>query len=323
LWFKGNPTGLKGSFELTYGIDGYVSYGPFDVTMNAAGEDIWNQGPPGGPYHDEFHYAYKELKPSAGYPLAYGSIEARVDDVNNTHASAKAGVMMRETLHVDSNHVMVVVTPSSGVSLQYRDVKRGISTSVTQGGITAPHWVKLERDDMGNFIASHANDTEHSIGTWRYINDDPDASTVQTADMDPLKIYAGLCLTSHNAAQLCKAEFSGVEFIANAMAGCYFVKRWDSRDIGIISNDPELMYLALEDTSNRVGVVYYDSNGTPDPNAVLKETWTEWNIDLANPNFASVDMSLVDMVYIGFGNRAAPTPGGPVDAGQLERGRRG
>jgi len=314
LWFKGNPTGLKGSFEFT-GIDKDLSpLGLFDATIIAAGTDIEAVGPAGGPYHDEFHYAYKKLEPSVGY-WAYGSIEVRVDDINNldptttTNGWAKAGVMMRETWHVDSNFVMVVVTPGQGVSLQYRDQKRGTVTNVTQGGITPPHWVKLSRDIYGFYYAEHANDIDGYPDTWHYINDDELTSKVETVDMGDA-VYTGLCLTSHNAAQLCKAEFSKIQFTADEPQGSWFTGFWDSRDIGIISNDPELMYLALEDTSANVGVVYYDTNGTPDPNAVLIETWTPWNIDLNDPNFDVVDKSNVNKLYIGFGNRDTPTPGG-------------
>jgi len=307
LWFKGNPTGLKGSFEFT-GIDADLSpLGLFDATLIAAGTDIEAVGPAGGPYHDEFHYAYKKLEPSVGYQI-YGSIEVRVDDVNNTNTWAKAGVMMRETLHVDSNFVMVVVTPGQGVSLQYRDQKRGTVTNVTQGGITAPHWVKLSRDIYGFYYAEHANDVGGYPDTWHYINDDELTSKVETVDMGDA-VYTGLCLTSHNAAQLCKAEFSSIKFTADEGNGSWFTGFWNSRDIGIISNDPELMYLALEDTSANVGVVYYDTNGTPDPNAVLIETWTPWNIDLNDPNFDVVDKSNVNKLYIGFGNRDYPEMG--------------
>jgi hypothetical protein len=68
----------------------------------------------------------------------------------------------------------------------------------------------------------------------------------------------------------------------------------------------EQMYLALEDTSNNVGVVVHE-----DPTAVQISGWQQWNIDLADASFSSVDMSNIDKVYIGFGDRDNhPQPGG-------------
>jgi hypothetical protein len=104
LWFRGHPA-RDGSFSYTGS-----GLGPYTATIESDGTDIWDVGP--NPYHDEFHYAYLSLLGSGGYPGA-ANIIARVDSVENTNVWAKAGVMMRESLAVDSNHAMVVVTPSS------------------------------------------------------------------------------------------------------------------------------------------------------------------------------------------------------------------
>jgi hypothetical protein len=113
LWFRGHPT-RDGSFSYTGS-----GLGPYTATIISDGTDIWNVGP--NPYHDEFHYAYLSLLGSGGY-VGAANIIARIDSVEDTDPWAKAGVMMRESLAVDSNHAMVVVTPGSGVSFQYRDV---------------------------------------------------------------------------------------------------------------------------------------------------------------------------------------------------------
>jgi hypothetical protein len=212
--------------------------------------------------------------------------------------------MMRETPFPDSNFAMVVVTPGSGVSFQYRNTKRGAVTNQTIGGITAPHWVRLTRASTGGlFTAEHANDVNGLPDIWSGVT----ATNVISIDMNPgtdNECLVGLCLTSHDAAVVGTATFE--EVVITPLASHSMASGpWRSEDVGIISNDPEPLYVALEDVNNDVGVKYYD-----DPNAALIETWTEWNIDLADANFSSVDMTQVVNVYIGLGNRDTPISGG-------------
>jgi len=290
LWFKGNPM-RTGSFQVDV-----PSVGKYTIISN--GTDIWDVGPAGGPYHDEFHYAYNDLLKGTNW-AGLGTITVRVDSVENTNTWAKAGVMMRASPLPDANHAMVVVTPGQGVAFQYRNVKRGASTTVTQGGITPPHWVRLRRDPgWGTFVAEHANDVQQAADNWQLIGPE----TGQDVGMDP-NIIVGLCLTSHNANAMCTAVFSNFSIVPDS--GCNVGPGWRNRDIGIISNDPEPMYLALQDTGLNVGIVEHH-----DPNAALIDIWTEWNIDLADGNFASLDMHNIDKVYIGLGDRNTPTTGG-------------
>jgi hypothetical protein len=66
------------------------------------------------------------------------------------------------------------------------------------------------------------------------------------------------------------------------------------------------LYLALQDTGFNVGIKYHE-----DPNAaLLSDKWYEWNIDLADANFAALDMHNIDKVYIGFGDRVYKPGGG-------------
>ena len=61
--------------------------------------------------------------------------------------------------------------------------------------------------------------------------------------------------------------------------------------------------MALEDSAGTVGVAVHS-----DPNAVLATQWTEWNIPLGD--FAGVNPAGVKTMYVGLGDRNAPTPGG-------------
>jgi hypothetical protein len=104
-------------------------------------------------------------------------------------------------------------------------------------------------------------------------------------------------VTSHNTSATCQAAFSDVT-ITGTVTG-----QWQSQDIGIASNDAERLYVALEDSTGTVRDVPH-----PDPNALQLDTWQEWNIDLAD--FAPVNLTSVRKMYIGVGNRNAPTLGG-------------
>ena len=273
LWFRGYPPSV-GSFSYDPGTDIY--------TMTADGQDIWNtQQPPGSGNwveHDEFHYAYKQLSGN-------GSIQAQLLSVDNTNAWAKAGVMIRGTLDANSVHAMVVMTPANGVSFQRRPTVGGASEHTTLGGFQAPRWVRITRS--GNvFTAEHSADgfTWETIGT-------------QNIPM-PASLYIGLALTSHSddPTVACEATFSDVT-ITGTVTG-----QWQSQNIGITGNERkhcDRLYVAVEDSTGTVMVAEHS-----DPNAVLADTWQEWNIDLAE--FAPVNLTSVKKMYIGVGNRDDP-----------------
>ena len=272
LWFRGYP-GSVGSF-----VEGPVG----TYTMTGSGADIWDLSGIGTGFHDEFHFAYKTL-------TGAGSIIARVESVENTNAWAKAGVMVRETLDVGSVHAMMVITPASGVSFQRRPDTGGASASDTIGDITAPYWVKLERDLAGNFSAySSANGS-----TWQKLGV---AEPIQMST----NVYIGLALTSHDAAQTCQVVFTNVTTTGTVGS------QWANQDIGIASNAAEPLYVAVSNSAGTPVVVVHD-----DPAVATIDTWTEWVIPLQT--FADQDIVLtdVDRIAIGLGTQGNMTiPGG-------------
>ena len=68
-------------------------------------------------------------------------------------------------------------------------------------------------------------------------------------------------------------------------------------------NDPETLYVAVEDTAGNVAVVTH-----PDPDVTGITQWQPWRIPFSE--FAGVDMSRVAMLYIGLGDRDNPAAGG-------------
>jgi len=265
LWFRGNPAGFIEEPAGTYRI-------------SASGTDISDVA-------DEFRYAFKQL--SGG-----GSIVAKVESVENTDGWAKAGVMIRETLEPGSKHSFVCITPGNGVAFEGRITTGASSFSTNQTGITAPYWVKLERDAAGNFTGYHSADGV----SWQPIQD----ATPRLISMSP-NVYIGLALTSHSAGVTCTAEFSNVK-----TSGTVTPMIWSHEAIGtaMLTNDPEPMYVAL----NGSAVVTHDN-----PNAAQIGEWTEWTINLSAPGgFADqgVNLANVNTIALGFGDKKNPQPGG-------------
>ena len=263
LWFRGYSATV-GSF--TEGPTG-------TYTITASGTDITGQA-------DEFHFAYKMMS-------GPGSIVAKVLSVSDTDPWAKAGVMIRETLEPGSKHALACVTPGSGVAFEGRATTNGVSFSTNQTEITAPHWVKLERDLSGNFTVSHSDNGTN----WVPVTGAP-AQGIQMA----ANVYVGLAVTSHNAEATCEAQFSNVTVTGNVTQ-----QQWMNQDIGITSNEPEPIYVLLNDK----GIVYHD-----DPEASLIDDWTEWRIELQTFAEQGVDLTNIDSIAIGIGTKGnVTTPG--------------
>jgi len=239
-------------------------------TMTATGTDIWDTS-------DEFHFAYKQL-------TGVGSITARVLSVDNTDPWAKAGVMLRNTLEPDSRHASIFITPGQGVSFQRRLVQMGASTETTESAIEAPQWIRIERDIGGNFTASYSTNGS----TWTQLGTD-------SINMNAT-LYVGLALTSHNTEETCEAVFSNVTIDGNVSQD-----PWMDQDIGILSNDPERMYVVLDGNA----VVYHE-----DSDVSTIDDWTEWRIDLQDFADQGIDLTDVESIGIGFGDRDNPQAGG-------------
>jgi hypothetical protein len=272
LWFRGYSESV-GSF--TDNLNG-------TYTMTATGFDIWANAD--GEELDEFHFAYKPLNGA-------GSIIARVDSLDDTDDWAKAGVMIRETLDPNSAHAMIVVTPASGVSFQNRPSTGATSVDTTTAGITAPQWVKIERDLSGFFTASYSDDGQN----WTVLG------TPEVFSMGP-NAFIGLAVTAHNVDATCQAEFSNVQVSVSGP--------WSNQDIGILSNDPERVYVAVSNSNGTTGMVYYPDNDNIVTDATQIDTFTEFNIDLKDFQDQGVNLADVNSVTVGIGTRGNTTPGG-------------
>ncbi len=267
LWFRGNPTA-------------FVEDPPGTITISASGADIWGTA-------DEFRFVYKQLS-------GPGSIVAKVESLEGTDPWAKAGVMIRQTLDPGSKFAAVYITPDNGCRYQARltpAIDAVSDTSVAtaeQIAITAPYWIRIDRDASDNFNGYYSSDGVN----WVAMSWNPQSTGM------PLDIYIGLVVTSHNTVEICTAVFSNIE-----TTGTVSPQIWTQQAIGVEmpSNTPAQMYVVL----NGSAVVY---NENPDASQI--DVWTEWNIPLQAFADQGVDLTDVDTLGIGFGDRANPQPGG-------------
>jgi regulation of enolase protein 1 (concanavalin A-like superfamily) len=151
--------------------------------VKGAGNDVWGAA-------DAFHFASRSL-------TGDGFIIARVRSLQNTSASAKAGVMIRETLAAGSANAFMVVSPGKGTSFQRRQTTGAATLNTVGTPDKAPYWVKLER------IGDTFNAYQSVDGaTWTLVGSD-------TIVMGPT-VSIGLAAVSHNLMATTTAAFDFV-----------------------------------------------------------------------------------------------------------------
>lgn len=238
--------------------------------VKGIGEDIWDSS-------DQLYYAYKQVNGAC-------KIIAKVDSLENSDPFAKAGIMIRDTLDSNARYCALLITPENGVRYQYRSTEDDVTERQFDPNVAAPYWVRLERTSGGLVRAYYSeNDSD-----WKSF------SLMQISMSNPL--YVGLAVSSHNKDVPCEAVFSNVSFPDTTVS-----PEWTSQDIGLLTNDVEPMYVVL----NGNVVVYHD-----DPNAALIDQWTQWNIPLHRFAERGVNLSNINSLGIGLGNRDNPQLGG-------------
>jgi hypothetical protein len=287
LWLRGYPVSV-GSF---------VESPPGTYTITASGTDIWNVPDLRRPsrFHDEFHYAYKEVTTADAGNLV--TIIAKIESVSNTDPWAKASVMIRDSLDPNSTHGMMCASSLSGDAFQWRLETGGVTDTNDANAIGLPCWVKLVLDatpGRGNLRAYRSR--TGAAGSWIQSGTVQQIPTMTLPRATPL--YVGLAATAHNATATCTAKFSSVSIAAGTVGA------WKHQDIGIKSNTVSPLYITLEDATSptpKTATVTHD-----DPNIVLTTNWQEWLIPLAR--FTNVDLQNIKKITIGVGNRGAPQP---------------
>jgi hypothetical protein len=116
--------------------------------------------------------------------------------------------------------------------------------------------------------------------------------TPQTIVMtDP--VFIGLAVTSHvDAATKRTVTFDSVSTTGTVVPAGPFSA---TKDIGIVSNDPAPLYVAIQDKAGKMAMV-----ANTNPAAVNTTVWDLWRIPMSA--FAGVDLKNAKTLYIGVGN---------------------
>ncbi|WP_305042336.1 CxxxxCH/CxxCH domain c-type cytochrome [Geoalkalibacter sp.] len=160
--------------------------------LTGSGQNIWNRS-------DYFTYLYQ-----SGISGDF-SIDVHVRHLQNTGTYAKAGIMVRQSLALNSQHAMALMTYGAGARFYRRTTPGGVSANTsTSNSETTPEWVRITR--QGNtFRAYFSNDGS----SWAEMGSD----TVVMSD----PVIIGLAVTSADANQDNKAQFDNFMFTDTVM----------------------------------------------------------------------------------------------------------
>jgi hypothetical protein len=170
---------------------GSATYANGKWTVKGGGAEIWGT-------NDSCHFAYQAL-------TGDGAIVAKVESLQNTSPSAKAGVMMRTSLAQGAPRAWMAITNrvQAEQNMQNLAVYGGNNYGnkvLPIASATASYWVKLER--IGNMITGYVS---------------PDGTNWAATDVGridgplPDTIYAGLVVSSVANGTLNTSTFSNVQ----------------------------------------------------------------------------------------------------------------
>jgi phosphatidylserine/phosphatidylglycerophosphate/cardiolipin synthase-like enzyme/regulation of enolase protein 1 (concanavalin A-like superfamily) len=171
------------------GTPGSASYSNGTFTVAGAGADIWGSA-------DAFRYAYQAVNGDS-------EIVARVTSMQNTHAYAKAGVMLRSGLTAGAAHVILDVRPDGWVEFMTRTSNGGATTYLSGTAQPPPAWLKLSR--AGNTVTASVSSNGSS---WTAIGTTPVSFSASA--------YMGLVVSSHNTGALNTSTFDTVSVSAGS-----------------------------------------------------------------------------------------------------------
>ncbi|MEO5912767.1 MAG: DUF1349 domain-containing protein, partial [Luteolibacter sp.] len=167
---------------------GGASYSGGTWTVKGGGNDIWGK-------NDSCHFTYQAVTGDC-------AIIAKVESVETTHKSARAGVMIRTSLSQGAPRAWMAVTPDSRFEQNIQGLAVYGGNNYSNKSLKIPsssYWVKLER--LGNIVTGYVSPD----GTnWA-------ATDVGRLDKPPATWYVGLVVCSTRNGTLNTSTFSNVQ----------------------------------------------------------------------------------------------------------------
>ena len=152
------------------GFAGSTSLSGSTHSLSGSGNDIWGTA-------DSFQFAYRGVSGDC-------TVVARVASVQGNDGWTKAGLMIRETLQLDSANALAALTPQNGTYFSYRSATAGSSSGSSSSG-SAPYWLKLVRS--GNTLTGYRGPNPSN---WTQLG----TTTIPMA----ANVFVGMALTAHN-----------------------------------------------------------------------------------------------------------------------------
>ena len=172
------------------GVEGESCENEGEFTVKGSGTNIWGNS-------DQFHMLYKRISGDS-------EITARITQMTQADPLSKSGVMMRNSLAANSQHVFMALNASAVRSFQYRETAGGATLNKSQqfGAFAPPHWIKLIR--KGNTFTGY------------YSEDGVDWTVMDQIDIPmDAEIYLGIAVNSHTNSARAEAKYDNLLIQAN------------------------------------------------------------------------------------------------------------
>jgi hypothetical protein len=162
-----------------------------EMLVCGSGDDIWDG-------NDSFRYVYRSI------PAGFSQLTARVVFFDgSTHASSKAGLMLRSSTGANAANGFVALTRDSGVRMQWRENNNdGTTNKDTIGSPTTPLLLRLTRVSATEVQTAYSADDG---ATWQ---------TSGTHTVNDLHNFSaiGFAVTSHNNGSFAKIVVTDLVF---------------------------------------------------------------------------------------------------------------
>jgi len=206
--------------------------------------------------------------------------------------------MLRESLEPGSPMVINGIRAGGQAFMRWRtavdaDVTTGPFVPEFPATLVIPHWIRLTRNG-DSFTAEHSTDGEN----WEQVGDPAVVTMDQT-------IYVGLAVSADQPEEDMAINTSVFKHFSIDGAVDQPGPLDKVMDIGMPANSSEEMYVIIEDSAGNSAVMI-----NPEGNiATRTSTWTLWQVMLSEAADQDVDLTNVQKLKIGLGNKLAPSAG--------------